>query len=494
MILYMEGHDFRYAVEQCQLVFFPGERPVFVKTAPSPQTDSAISRLSFGDRWATAVTIIRHKGTVSRGMARAPASGYPDEQARRRGLSYAVKFAFYRAACLATGYRPPWGALTGIRPAGMLRSLAGTGLSLPQAERALGKQFDVAPRKSALCLSAARTTQAVESSLQKNDISLYVGIPFCPTRCTYCSFVSHSVDKAGHLLPEFLTALSREIRAVGLLISELHLRPVTLYIGGGTPTTLSDTQLDTLLGELDSSINLSSLREFTVEAGRPDTVTREKMTVLKRRGVTRVSVNPQSMSNRILDTIGRRHTAADTLNAYNLARAAGFQINTDLIAGLPGDTACGFADSLSQVLALAPDNVTLHTLARKKGSALTNQPSSAADPEQIEAMLNRAYGTLSEADYHCYYLYRQKYMAGPFENTGWARPGQENLYNVCMMEELHTVLSLGGGGVSKLVDSACGRVDRIFNPKYPYEYLSRIDDVLQSKDTIRVFFQEIRKN
>lgn len=490
MNLVLEGHAYRYAVEQCQLVFFPDERPVFFDTLPADATVAAVSKLTYSDNTATASTRIRLNGAVYTGRARTGLTKDPDEHTRDRELSYVVKLSFYRAACRATGRRPPWGALTGIRPAGLMLRMARNGLTLAQANRVLRDRFDVGSHQRALCTSAAETALAFAHTLSPRDVSLYVGIPFCPTRCSYCTFVSHAVEKAGPLLPSFLAALARETAALGAVVRALSLRVVSLYVGGGTPTTLSAQQLDTMLSALYTHFDLTHLRECTVEAGRPDTVTPEKLDVMRRYGAARVSINPQTMQDGILQGIGRPHTAQTVLDAYHMARRAGIPcINMDLIAGLPGDTAQGFFDSLEQVMALRPENITIHTLARKKGSHLAGDPVSGVRSDVVESMLSYAHERLRQENFRCYYLYRQKYMAGQFENTGWAQSGTESLYNVCMMEELHTVLSLGGGGVSKLVDPACGRIERIFNPKYPYEYLSGIEKVLERKQEIVHFYQ-----
>lgn len=490
MNLRLEGHSYRYAVEQCQLVFFPEERPVFSDADADAGAASAVSRLSSAAHMDTATTRIAWRGAVFSGTARStPVSG-EDKLVRDRRLSHAVKLSFYRAACRATGVRPPWGSLTGIRPAGMLLRMRREGLTMVQADRLLRDRYDVTDSRRALCKSAAISAERVMRILHPLDISLYIGIPFCPTRCSYCTFVSHAVEKAGHLLPPFLEHLPREMAALADVVSALGLRPVTLYIGGGTPTTLSDVQLDEMMRALAHHFDLSYLREYTVEAGRPDTVTAAKLDVMKRHGVTRVSINPQSMQDTILAGIGRPHTAKDVRDAFVMARSAGLaHLNMDLIAGLPGDTSAGFSDSLAQVLALAPDNITIHTLARKKGAHLAGSPLSIPASELVEDMLLHAYARLPAQGYGCYYLYRQKYMAGQFENTGWARPGVENMYNICMMEELHSVLSLGGGGVSKLVDVATGRIERVFNPKYPYEYLSGFAKILDSKRSIHAFYE-----
>ncbi|MDR1157044.1 MAG: coproporphyrinogen dehydrogenase HemZ [Oscillospiraceae bacterium] len=489
MNLHLSGHAERYAVEQCLLTFFPDERPVFCQSPMAPDAEGIESRLLRGAVRVTAVTVIRLDGRVSRGAAYAPAGAAGDAE-RTRAWRYALKLSFYRAACLATGRRPPWGALTGIRPAGVALRVLRAGGTRAQADRMLRDRHRVFPRQRSLCLAAAEAARAVEVSLAPRDVSLYVGIPFCPTRCAYCTFVSHSVEKAGVLLPAFVRALVREIELAGALCRSLSLRPVALYIGGGTPTTLSAAQLGDVTDALAAYFDLAALREYSVEAGRPDTVDAEKLAVLRARGVTRVSVNPQSMRDEVLAAIGRPHTAADVCEAYAMVRRAGFPVvNMDLIAGLPGDTPVGFAASFAEVLALGPENITLHTLARKRGARLAREDGPIADPDGVEAMLTGAYDRLAGARYRSYYLYRQKYMAGQFENTGWAKPGAVGLYNVCMMEELHTVIALGGGGVTKLVDPTRDRVERVFNPKYPYEYLSNFDRMCENKARIRRFYE-----
>ncbi|MDR0381544.1 MAG: coproporphyrinogen dehydrogenase HemZ [Oscillospiraceae bacterium] len=526
MNLHLSGHGERYAVEQCLLAFFPDERPVFPPGPPAPDADGVESRLLRGAARVTAVTVIRLGGRVSRGAAYAPA-GAADDAERTRAWRYALKLSFYRAACRATGRRPPWGALTGIRPAGVALRVLRAGGTRAQADRLLRDRHRVFPRQRFLCMEAAEAARAAEATLAPRDVSIYVGVPFCPTRCAYCTFVSHSVEKAGALLPAFVRALVREIEVVGALCRSLSLRPVALYIGGGTPTTLSAAQLGEVTAALAARFDLTALREYSVEAGRPDTVDAEKLAVLRGCGVTRVSVNPQSMRDNVLAAVGRPHTAADVRAAYVLVRRAGFPVvNMDLIAGLPGDTPTGFAASVAEVLAMDPENVTLHTLARKRGARLTRPPSrsdgievissnpsgfrispsgsdsvetissnppgfeiSPSGSDSVETMLTGAYDCLAGAGYRAYYLYRQKYMAGQFENTGWAKPGAVGLYNICMMEELHTVIALGGGGVTKLVDPARGRIERVFNPKYPYEYLADFERVCENKARIRRFYE-----
>lgn len=287
------------------------------------------------------------------------------------------------------------------------------------------------------------------------------------------------------MLEPYLDALCREVRAAGAALRRGGRRVRSVYFGGGTPTTLSAPQLDRLMGELEEAVDLSACVEYTVEAGRPDTITAEKLAVLRTRGCTRVSVNPQTMEDHVLRAIGRAHAADDIRRAWALVREAGFPYaNMDLIAGLPLDTAEGFRRSLDQVVAMAPENVTVHTLALKKGSRLMAEGGGLPSPGEVSAMLDYAWETLRGSGYTPYYLYRQKYMSGGFENVGWCRPGGESLYNICMMEELHTILSLGAGGVTKLIDHGAGSLVRLSNPKYPKEYIDHIDAIVAQKEDI----------
>ena len=323
-------------------------------------------------------------------------------------------------------------------------------------------------------------------------MSLYIGIPFCPTRCAYCSFVSADVGRALKLVDPYVEALLEEVRRTGQVLEQAGLRVRTLYVGGGTPTTLSASQLDRLLAAAEAHLPLAGCREMTVEAGRPDTITREKLEVLREHGIERISINPQTMSDQVLQAIGRRHTARDIREAFCTAREVGFAcINMDLIAGLPQDSVEGFRDSLEEVLALRPENITVHTLAMKKGSRLMEEGGALPSSEETGRMVNLSLEALEGAGYRPYYLYRQKYMSGGLENVSWCLPGTENHYNIIMMEELQSVLSLGAGGVTKLVDRSSGRIVRLTNPKYPHDYLAMSAKVLEQKDEILRFYREV---
>ena len=487
MKLYLKGHDYKYAAEQMLLTLFPGERPSYPDRPAGEGEDSLTLSLSLGGRWATARAVLTRDGRRWTAAARAPVPA-PDagRVERDRVLQRVVKNAFYRAGVQALGREPPWGGLTGVRPVKLPTRALEQGATRRQADRLLRDLYRVSAPRRALALDCAQATLAAKRTLAPEDVSLYVGVPFCPTRCAYCSFVSADVGRTFSLMEPYVDALCREIAAAGAAVRRGGRRIKSVYIGGGTPTTLSPALLDRLMGALEGAFDLSACAEYTVEAGRPDTITAEKLSVLRQRGCTRVSVNPQSMDDRVLAAIGRAHSAADILQAWDLVRRAGFPYaNMDLIAGLPTDTPEGFRASLDQVLSLGPENVTVHTLALKKGSRLTLEKNGALPaPEQVSAMLDYAWGALRAAGYAPYYLYRQKYMSGGFENVGWCRPGAESLYNICMMEELHTILSLGSGGVTKVIDPRAGSLVRQANPKYPKEYIETLDPILQAKENL----------
>ena len=491
MKLYYRGHNYRYAAEQMLLTLFPTERPEYADAPPGPGEDALVLSLSRGETWATATAALTWNGAEYRAARRCRVSELTGQLSADRALQRILKLAFYDAGTAALGKEPPWGALTGVRPVKIPAKAMLAGATPAQAEKVLRDTYRVSPGRRKLAMDCAQASLAAQRSLGEHEVSLYVGIPFCPTRCAYCSFVSADVGRALKLIDPFLDTLSKEIRAAGAMLEGAGLKVRTVYFGGGTPTTLTAPQLDRLMGELAEHIDLSACTEYTVEAGRPDTITAEKLAVLRRRGCGRVSVNPQSMSDAVLAAMGRAHRAADILRAFALVRESGIGcVNMDLIAGLPGDSADGFRSSLDQVLSLAPENVTVHTLALKKGSRLMEGETAMPAGEDVAAMLDYAWRALRESGQIPYYLYRQKYMSGSFENVGWCLPGTESLYNICMMEELHTIVSLGGGGVTKLVDRNTGYITRIANAKYPQEYIQKIDAICADKARVAEFCRQ----
>ncbi|MBQ9501968.1 MAG: coproporphyrinogen dehydrogenase HemZ [Lentisphaeria bacterium] len=487
MKLYLTGHDYRYAVEQMVMTLFPGERPVY--PSGRPEGDRMEVRLSEGEKRVTATCAFWVDGVCFRGMASVSNEMLTDKVRTASLCQQIVKLAVYRAVLRSGRPKPPWGALSGVRPGKLLTALLQKGLTEEEALRRFRADYDVSAPRAALCLDAARETRRAISSLEPNDVCLYVGIPFCPTRCAYCSFVSQAVEKNRTLMEPFLSALLQELKATAEQVKACGLRVVSVYMGGGTPTTLSAAQLDELCTALRQEFDLSHLREFTVEAGRPDTIDEEKLRVLRRHGVSRVSVNPQTMTDDVLEAIGRKHTAADIVEALRHVRAVGgFQVNMDLIAGLPTDDEDGFCRTIDRVLALEPENITVHTLSIKRGARLHFGEESLPSDEAVASMLDTANTRLRAAGYRPYYLYRQKNMAGGFENTGWVKGDSVNLYNICIMEELCSVLAMGAGGSTKLIRGNGGRNERMVAPKYPQEYIEAIGRLCADKEKITRFY------
>ena len=486
MKLYLKGHTERYPVEQLQMQLF-GDRPTQFVETPFSGEDGAVSSLHDGKIYRTATAKITLDGKTASASRRIRL-----DQADVRLTRRILQQSYYLAAVQLLPETPPWGALSGVRPTKLATKVLLEGGSERDADRMLRDVYFVTPERRRLCLDASRHTVEAAKLLDDRDLSLYIGIPFCPTRCAYCSFVSESVERFGEFLPPFLDCLIREIEYTGALLkrSGWHIR--SLYIGGGTPTTLSTPQMTRLLDAIGTHFDLSRSLEFTVEGGRPDTLDLAKLKAIRAGGATRISINPQTMSDSVLRAIGRRHTAAETVEAFHMAREAGFDdINMDLIAGLPGDTPGSFAETVRQVLTLEPSNITVHTLALKKGADLFQKRVTLPSREDVAQMLASSGQQLRAAAFEPYYLYRQKYMSGSFENVGWCRAGYTGYYNIYMMEELHSILSLGGGGMNK-INLPAGALERFHNPKYPQDYIQRIDTVLHQKDEIFELLEKTR--
>ena len=468
MELTILGHDDLYAVEQLQLALFSVDAP-----------GTAVSQLHRGSTWLTAVTTITVNGQRTRAVRRLRA-GLEDTRSRRRMLQQ----SYYLAALPHLSQVPAWGALSGVRPTKLSTKHLLEGGTPRSAEKLLQDVYFVTPERRKLALDCSKSTVKAASLLEPTDVSLYIGIPFCPTRCSYCSFVSRTVGKRTDLLEPYLQALKQELSLTGRLLANSGFHVRTVYIGGGTPTTLSTHQLTRLLGWVQESFDLSRCLEFTVEGGRPDTLDAEKLCAIRACGADRMSINPQTMEDAVLRACARPHNAADVLRAYEQAVAAGFDaINMDLIAGLPGDRFEGFCRSLDTVAALNPANITVHTLALKKGADLFENREGLLHAREVTRMVDYANETLRALGYKPYYLYRQKYMSGSFENVGWSRDGLDCLYNIYMMEEVHTILSLGGGGMNK-VNFPDGSLQRFHNPKFPEQYIEQIDHVRKQKEEL----------
>lgn len=379
----------------------------------------------------------------------------------------------------------PWGRLTGIRPVKRANVFLHQGCSPQEAEELFYQEFGADRKRSKRVVDIAQRENRLLAHAYPDGISLYIGIPFCPSRCVYCSFISFSVEKSEELMEPYLQALEQEIKAGAEIVRRIKKRVETVYIGGGTPTTLSPKQLDRLLAALYREFDLSESKEFTIEAGRPDTVTADKLEVMKQWGVSRISLNPQSMNQQILDKIGRRHTPEDIISAFSLARKKGFKhINMDVIAGLPEETYPMFCHTLEELFALDPEGITVHTMSLKRASVLNQnvEQYELTAKEVVGSMLDYAWEQLLPKGYQPYYMYRQKNILGGYENTGFAKEGKECLYNVYIMEETQSILSLGAGGSTKIVDG--DKIERIFNVKEPTEYIKRVDEMIARKQKI----------
>ncbi len=410
---------------------------------------------------------------------------------RQRAGKIAVGKAVFRAGEELFGHTPAWGILTGIRPSKisgkLYEELDGSEF---HTRKALRNEYFLNPKKAALLTDVSVNEKRIIESLEKNSCSLYISIPFCPTRCAYCSFVSYATKRLLSLIPEYVDRLLLDLDVVFETIRRKGLKLSTVYIGGGTPTTLNVEQLQRLFAKIAENTDTSLLEEFTFEAGRPDTITEEKLTLAKEYGVTRISINPQTLNDKVLAGIGRNHTTEDFFKAYDIARKCGIKyINTDLIAGLPGDTYRSFSKSVDTILKMRPDNLTIHTFCIKKAADIVTSggvnvfsvaggdAQKSVDYSQVKAKL---------AGYIPYYIYRQKNTVGNLENVGYSLPSAEGKYNVYIMEELHHIFAVGAGSVTKLVSRESSKIERHFMPKYPFEYLKMTDEEIRELYTVKV--------
>ncbi len=398
-------------------------------------------------------------------------------------LELAMAVLLWNVLKQKTGISPKWGVLTGIRPVKLFHSLYMTYKDTPALREAFCSERLVDESRFELAAQVLDTELPVIEKTGDNDYSLYIGIPFCPTRCRYCSFVSQSVSSAKKLIVPYVDKLCDEIRYAGKCFEKTGMNLRSVYIGGGTPTSLTDKMLRQMISVLCDYFPVCNAEEFTVEAGRPDTIDELKLKTLKEYGVNRLSINPQTLDDSVLKEIGREHTVQQFEDAFRMARNTGFEnINCDIIAGLPSDSFTGFVNTLDRLIEYSPEGITVHTLARKRASDISQNMSEHFLNRGIaEQMIDHAYERLKDEGYRPYYLYRQRNILDNLENTGWCKKGFEGLYNIYMMEELHSVIALGAGGVSRLCCLKNGRIERIFNYKHPYEYIDHFDEVLSRK-------------
>lgn len=479
MILRVINHKFHYEMENLCRVFYPFEK---IKVIRDFEEDDELCVITVLDGEYNVKVEADIKGEI---FAESERVENADDCEREMAV------LLFKILSSATGYVPKWGILTGVRPSKLMNTLIEE-TNEAQAQKYFIDSLLVSESKTELARNVARAERNIMGLSDEKSFSLYVSIPFCPSRCNYCSFVSHSIAQAKKLLPEYVDKLCEEIRATAQIAKELDLRLESVYWGGGTPTTLDAVQLQRICNEINSDFDLSHIREYTIEAGRADTVTAEKLQVIKNAGVGRISINPQTFNDDVLVAIGRKHTVCDVVRAFRQAREADFDnINMDLIAGLTGDTYDSFKNSVDTAVSMGAENITLHTLALKRSSNIVTGNVGVESGDTADRMLEYAQEKFYGAGYIPYYMYRQSRSLGNLENVGWCKSGYECLYNVFMMEECHTVLAVGAGAVTKLRDPFSKNIERIFNFKYPYEYNSRFDTIIERKESIRDFYEKL---
>jgi len=475
MILKVINHTFEYDMKNLCTIFFPYE-----KIRHDGEEDIVVVTEKSGNILTADVKVydksLKKVHTLNEG----------------EDMAVAMSVLLYNTLSQIMGFKPPWGILFGVRPAKLMHRYHDM-LGEEGVRNYFINEFLVTPEKTDLALKVMQNENKIIALSKKNSFSLYVSIPFCPTRCSYCSFVSHSIERTKKLIKPYVDLLVCELEQTGKIARDLNLRLESIYFGGGTPTTLESSDLLRLFSAIEKNFDLSSLREYTVEAGRPDTISTDKLSAIKSAGIDRISINPQSFSDKVLESIGRKHTAKQTLDAFELARKCGFDnINMDFIAGLPNDHLTSFKNSIDTAVKLGAESVTVHTLALKSGAYMVTRDRTLDLTDRLEtsAMVDYANEALSAGGYYPYYMYRQSKSLGNLENVGWCKEGKDCLYNVFMMDETHTVLSVGAGAVIKLKNQENGKIERIYNYKYPYEYINDFENIKNRKRVIYDFFAE----
>lgn len=478
MKILFSGNDFKYEIEATVKLFVPS-RFTFHYDITDTDGDMVMTRLKTGKRFTYIYACCRIDGKRERSSFH-----FKNESADKQYCEHELCRLVYICLQRLTGITPPWGLMTGIRPVKRMADMLRNGVSREEAFGKLRKEFMVSQKRLELAYVTAQNQIPLIKSYDQKTASLYISVPFCPTRCSYCSFVSHSMDSAYKLIPDYVRYLCSEIAITGKLIRDLKLNIDTVYIGGGTPTSITAQQLEMITDAIAQNIDLSAVREYSIEAGRPDTITPEKLRVIRKSGADRISVNPQTMNDSILMLIGRNHTAQDTVNAFLAARSEGFDnINMDLIAGLPGDDPQSFHHTLDKILKLDPESITVHTLTIKRSASLYEKDQKKYANAPAAEMLNESIDRLPENGYLPYYLYRQKNTVENLENIGFAKKGKESLYNIFIMDETQTILGAGCAASTKIVQPN-GKITRIHNYKFPYEYINRFDELMLKKQKI----------
>lgn len=486
MTIIFNNNSFKYETEATVKLFIPAEKFNFLYDAEDAEGDVVITRIRRGKKKIYLYAYVRMGERKARKCKILSADIQNTNNACEYGLCRLVYICLQRL----TGINHQWGLLTGIRPVKKFNAMIKDGKNYQQISEYFKDRYLVSESRCKIAYKTAMTQLPLLENLNRNAVSIYISIPFCPTRCSYCSFVSHSMQTAQKLIPQYIRRLCDELEIIAGIINEYALEVDTIYFGGGTPTSLSALQLEIIMKKLSECIDIGGIREYSVEAGRPDTITADKLDVIKRYGADRISINPQTLNDNVLSAIGRKHTAQQTIEAFNLARKKNFDnINMDLIAGLPEDTTESFRSTVDRIKILDPDSITVHTLTIKRSAGLYETGSEYIGSPVLE-MTNYAEKVLTENGYMMpYYLYRQKNTAGNLENIGYAKKGKESLYNIFIMDEIQTILGAGCGASTKLVGSD-GKITRVHNYKFPYEYINRFSELMEKKQAVTAFLKE----
>ncbi len=465
MKIILKNHNEEYAVREIVGSFFPKVKLEFTNDIPQNenyiysevQSNKKIVCIAFADG-------IKRESHI-----------YNDVTDKTK-----IKKSIYECLSQITGITLPWGLLTGIRPAKIIREFRRSGGK--NASDFLVTEYETEKSKAKLAEDVETVESIYIDNMYQNGISLYIGIPFCPTRCLYCSFTSQSIAFSNKLTEPYVEALKKEIKAISSNEFVISRKIETIYFGGGTPSALSSSQIDDILNCIEAHFNLEYVKEITFEAGRPDTICEDKLHVLLKHKVTRISINPQTVNDNTLKKIGRNHSSDDFFRSFELARSLGFShINSDIIAGLPDETESDFEKTLDSLCGIHPESITVHTMSIKHGSYLdmnydTYSPTAAST---VNNMLSLAHERLKNLGMHPYYMYRQKNMLGNLENVGYCLPSHECIYNIYIMEEVQNIVALGAGGSTKLIGN--NSIERVFNVKEVYDYIHRIDEMINRK-------------
>ena len=483
MPIIMIGHSFKYETEATLKLFFNTARFSFSDNAADAVGDNYIVTHVSDDKCISVNIRLNSKDEHS--------SASLASDCDNKDIEYTLCRLIYELLVKMTGIDPPWGLLTGIRPVKKVVDLIRLGKSENEIYSELGEKYLVSPKKLKLAYDTAVNQLPILERIDRKAVSLYVSIPFCPTRCSYCSFVSHSMDSAIKLMPDYIKALCRELEIIGKMVKDTDTKIDTIYFGGGTPTSISADDLRTVMSAVQDNFDLANVREYSVEAGRPDTITEEKLHVIKEMGAKRISVNPQTLNDEVLRVIGRKHSGEDALKAFEMARKIGFDnINTDLIAGLPTESFESFRNTLDKMVELSPESITVHTLTIKRSASLFEQDKSERSQPAAE-MVDYSVKKLMDNGYLPYYMYRQKNTVDNLENVGYAKKGYESYYNIFIMDETQTILGAGCAASTKLVYPD-NKIVRIHNYKFPYEYIRSFDKLMEKKGEAEECLKKIK--